>query len=146
MVSRHGPQRRPPPREARLIRERRIAQVPRLSMRRAAHLAGIAAQSWANVEAGQKSLGAGIVVPHEGSAEMVARMASVVGVTPAELAGAGREDAAAILAIIDKARPSARAAETIAQAVEAISAASGLTERQKTRLRQLVEQLVDRVQ
>ena len=146
MAGMRGAQGRPPPREACLIRERRIAQVPRLSMRRAAHLAGIAAQSWANVETGQKNLGAGIVVPHEGSADMVARMASVVGVTPDELAGAGREDAAAILAIIDKARPSARAADTIGQAVDAISAASGLTERQKVKLRQMVEQLVDRVQ
>lgn len=113
-------------------------------MRRAAHLAGIAPQSWANVENGSKTLGAGLVVSHEGSADMIARMASVVGITPDELTAAGRPDAAEILQVICQARPSARAAGVIEDAIEAISAASGLSERQKARLRQLVEQVVDR--
>src|SRR5262249_21315130 len=104
------------PAEARLIRARRIAQTPRLSMRRAAHLAGIAPQSWANVENGSKTLGAGLVVSHEGSADMIARMASVVGITPDELTAAGRPDAAEILQVICQARPSARAAGVIEDA------------------------------
>ncbi len=63
-------------------------------MRRAALAAGIAPSTWAEVEQARKAVAAGIVVFRRGSPEMLAPMAAVPGITPAELRDAGRDDAA----------------------------------------------------
>ena len=86
----------PPPPEAELIRERREAQVPRLSMREAARRAGLSAPWWRMLETGVRRV-KGQDFPERANAETLARMAQTVGVTGAELTAAGRADAAAIL-------------------------------------------------
>jgi hypothetical protein len=88
----------PPPPEAVLIRERREAQFPRLSMRRAAIDAGISPSSWAEVETARKTVAPGVMIYRKGTPEMVAPMAASLGITAAELRAAGREDAARALA------------------------------------------------
>lgn len=143
-----------PPPEAELIAERRQARIPRLSQRRAARLAGISPQSWANVESGRKVIGAGIVLPWKGTPDMLARMSVIAGVAPDELrelakAATDRDDrhrlaqAADITERLLAARPSARASATITAAVEQISQATGLTDRQRAQLLKLVEDAVD---
>ena len=84
----------PPPPEAELIAARRKAARPRLSMRRAALAAGIAPTTWAEIENARKPVAAGIVVYRKGTPEMLAPMAAVLGITPAELRDRGRDDAA----------------------------------------------------
>src|SRR5262249_1130533 len=132
-----------PPPEAQLIAYRRVSHHPALSMRQAARLAGISPQSWSNVETGSKFIGSGMKLPHTGTAGMVARMAFVLDISPDDLRGCDREDAAAILTTISTAQPSVRYAETISQAVRLVSAATGLSDRQKQRLQGLIEGLID---
>jgi transcriptional regulator with XRE-family HTH domain len=66
----------------------------RLSQRQAAKRAGMSEARWRNIVSGYQSVSAGVYIPVRGPAETVARMAQVVGVTPKQLAEAGREDAA----------------------------------------------------
>jgi transcriptional regulator with XRE-family HTH domain len=75
---------RPP--EARLIRERRLRLD--LSIREAARRAGFSEGSWRRTE-GTRDL--------TRTPDTVARMAQVIGLSPAELEAAGRPDAAAVL-------------------------------------------------
>ncbi len=82
------------PAEAVLIRQRREAAVPAMSRRQAAVKTGISASQWSDIERGHKKAGPGVVVPVQGTAETVARMARVVGVGADDLAAAGRDDAA----------------------------------------------------
>lgn len=83
-----------PPAEAELIRQRREAAVPEMSRRQAAAKAGISASQWSDVERGRKKAGPGVIVPVLATAETLARMAQVVGVSANDLAATGREDAA----------------------------------------------------
>jgi hypothetical protein len=69
-----------------------------LSIRRAGPLAGMSDRRWGQIESGYEVPAKGSYAPVRGSAEAVARMALVVGMTASELADTGREDAAAILA------------------------------------------------
>lgn len=69
----------------------------RISIREAARRAGISENRWRQVEAGYQTVRAAIRVPAVATAATLAAMAYVVGLTPAELAGAGREDAARVL-------------------------------------------------
>src|SRR5262249_61084522 len=101
---------RQPPPGARPIAERREAITPRLSRRQAARRAGISPQSWSNVETGRKVITSDITLPWRASAQMLAQMALVLGITPAELEAAGRADAAQIVARIDAARQHEREA------------------------------------
>ena len=86
-----------PPPEAELIRRRREAAVPPMSRRQAAAKAGISPSQWRDVERGSKKAGPGVTVPVQATAETLAKMAQVIGVTPDELTAAGREDAASEL-------------------------------------------------
>lgn len=85
-----------PPPEARLIAAKRAQLVPKVSGREAARRAGISPTRWRQLEAGVIRV-RGHDFPEIAPAETLAYMALAVGVTQAELAGAGRDDAAEIL-------------------------------------------------
>lgn len=76
----------------------RARQRARISQREAARRAGISETRWRQITAGHHIAG-GVVVPDLGPAHTIARMAVAVGLTGAELAEAGRDDALAFLPI-----------------------------------------------
>jgi len=84
-----------------------------LSAREAARRAGLSEGRWRQITSGYQVVSAGIYAPVRGPAATLARMASVAGVTPAQLEQAGRADAAAALA----AAPAADAGEAILRRV-----------------------------
>lgn len=96
------------PPEAQLIARLREAP-PRMSIKKAAAAAGISDTRWRQIEHGWRPAGGGQHVPEKGPSPTVAQMAYVVGATPAQLAEAGRADAAgelqAILDALDGAAP-----------------------------------------
>jgi transcriptional regulator with XRE-family HTH domain len=65
-----------------------------LSAREAARRAGISEGRWRQITGGYQVVSAGVYAPVRGPAATLARMAAVVGVTPAQLKQAGRADAA----------------------------------------------------
>lgn len=82
------------PPEGRLLRLARESHRPRkLSVRSAARRAGVSESHWRHVEAGYEPKG-GMEVPVRAAASTLARMAQAVGVTPDQLTGTGRADAA----------------------------------------------------
>jgi transcriptional regulator with XRE-family HTH domain len=83
-----------PPPEGELINAALKRIRPKLSVREAARRAGISEGWWRQVVRGYQPLKGGGKAPMTGSAETVASMARVVGVTPAQLQEAGRADAA----------------------------------------------------
>ncbi|MBB3035567.1 helix-turn-helix domain-containing protein [Hoyosella altamirensis] len=85
------------PAEARLIRRTRAAQIPKLSIRRAAELAGISEGRWRQIESGFQWVRAGDKARVDAPPETLARMASVLGISARELKEAGRSDAASFL-------------------------------------------------
>jgi hypothetical protein len=70
----------------------------KLSAREAARRAGISEGRWRQIAGGYQVVSAGVYAPVRGPAHTLARMAAVVGVTPAQLRRAGRPDAARALA------------------------------------------------
>src|SRR5258708_22093423 len=70
----------------------------KLSAREAARRAGISEGRWRQIASGYQVVSAGVYAPVHGPAGTLARMAAVVGVTPAQLRRAGRPDAARALA------------------------------------------------
>ena len=86
-----------PPPEARLLKLARLRRHS-TSITQAAELAGVSVSLWRQVEAGYSTPAAGVHVPKVAPADTLAVMSRPLGITPAELAKAGREDAAAILA------------------------------------------------
>jgi hypothetical protein len=66
----------------------------RLSAREAARRAGISEGRWRQIAGGYQVVSAGVYAPVRGPAATLARMAAVVGVTPAQLREVGRADAA----------------------------------------------------
>jgi hypothetical protein len=66
----------------------------RLSAREAARRAGISEGRWRQITGGYQVVSAGVYAPVHGPAATLARMAAVVGVTPAQLSQVGRADAA----------------------------------------------------
>ena len=70
----------------------------KLSAREAARRAGISEGRWRQIAGGYQVVSAGVYAPVRGPADTLARMAAVVGVTPAQLRRAGRPDAASALA------------------------------------------------
>lgn len=120
-----------PPAEALLIAAKREARVPRLSGREAARRAGISETRWRQLESGVIRV-KGTDYPEMAPAETLARMAQAVGATPEELAGAGRKDAAAIL---EKLPP-----DPMADLAAGVRNASGLTDRQKRALLEMLSQ------
>lgn len=87
-----------PPPEAQLIEQKRN-QPPRMSIRQAAARAGISETRWRQIESGARIF-RGNRYPERAPAGTLASMARVVGVTPGELANAGRQDAADELAVM----------------------------------------------
>jgi hypothetical protein len=69
-----------------------------LSIREAARRAGLSYGRWRQICQGYQNVSPGSFAPVHAPAKTVAKMAKVVGVTPAQLAKAGREDAAEALA------------------------------------------------
>jgi hypothetical protein len=72
----------------------------KLSAREAARRAGISEGRWRQIAGGYQVVSAGVYAPVHGPPETLARMAAVVGVTPAQLSKAGRPDAARALAAV----------------------------------------------
>jgi transcriptional regulator with XRE-family HTH domain len=69
-----------------------------MSAREASRRAGISEGRWRQITSGYQVVSAGVYAPVRGPAATLARMASVVDVTPAQLEQADRTDAAAVLA------------------------------------------------
>lgn len=86
-----------PPPEGELITAALKRKRPKLTIREAARRAGISEAWWRQVVRGYQPLKGGGKAPMRGSAETIASMARVVGVTPDQLEAAERADAAAEL-------------------------------------------------
>ena len=69
-----------------------------LSAREASRRAGISEGRWRQIASGYQIVSPGVYAPVHGPAQTLARMAAVAGVTPAQLTGVGRADAAKALA------------------------------------------------
>ena len=76
-----------------------------LSIREAAKRAGISYGRWRQITTGYQNVSPGSFAPVRAPAKTLARMARVVGLVPSQLTAAGRDDAAVILA--DLQRPAA---------------------------------------
>ncbi|MGD0687453.1 MAG: helix-turn-helix transcriptional regulator [Streptosporangiaceae bacterium] len=85
-----------------------------MSAREASRRAGISEGRWRQITSGYQVVSAGVYAPVRGPAATLARMAAVVGVTPAQLETAGRGDAAAVATA---ASPAADAGEAILRRV-----------------------------
>lgn len=89
------------PPEAKLIEELRQAVRPKLSVRKAADLAGISEGRWRQIAKGYNQLSKDTFVPSIAPAETLARMAQAVGATREQLLEVGRDDAATELSRIE---------------------------------------------
>jgi hypothetical protein len=69
-----------------------------ISAREAARRAGLSEGRWRQITGGYQVVSPGVYAEVRGPAATLARMAAVVGVTPAQLRAAGRDDAAVALA------------------------------------------------
>jgi transcriptional regulator with XRE-family HTH domain len=69
-----------------------------ISAREGARRAGLSEGRWRQITGGYQVVSPGVYAEVRGPAGTLARMAAVVGVSPAELRAAGREDAAKLLA------------------------------------------------
>ncbi len=69
-----------------------------ISAREAARRAGLSEGRWRQITAGYQVVSPGVYAHVRGPAGTLARMAAVVGITPAQLRTAGRDDAARVLA------------------------------------------------
>jgi|SRR5580698_3608511 hypothetical protein len=78
-----------------------------LSAREAARRAGLSEGRWRQITGGYQVVSPGVYAEVRGPAGTLARMAAVAGVTPAQLRGVGRDDAARILADQQGPEPSA---------------------------------------
>jgi transcriptional regulator with XRE-family HTH domain len=107
-----------PPPEAALIRQRREDIVPKLGRAEAARRTGghLSESRWRQLENGYRVTAAGRE-PQTAPAETLARMAQVVGVTPAELESRGRGDAARILGVLLAQEPAPEAEPDYAELV-----------------------------
>lgn len=99
----------PIPPEGELIEAARKRMHPRVTVREAARRTGISEGWWRQIVKGAQPVSGGGRVHLRGTAETVARMARVVGVTPEQLVAVGREDAAEELRSL-RGRPPASAA------------------------------------
>jgi transcriptional regulator with XRE-family HTH domain len=114
-----------------LIAERRRRRD--LSLRRAGSLAGISEARWRQLENGYRTTRIG-PAPETAPARTLARMAAAVGVTPAELDGAGHPEAGGLLAayLADRESEDERNAEDAARMVA--EAGGHFTARQRAAL------------
>lgn len=82
-----------------LIRRVRESLRPRLPVAEAAKRAEVGEVTWGNTERGYKTKGRGLdPQPFSPSPKILAHMAYALGLTPSDLDGVGRSDAAAVLA------------------------------------------------
>ena len=89
----------PAPPEGKLIRSARERAIPKVTIRAAAARIDISPEHWGNIERGYKSVSANEApVRVEASAELMAKMAAVVHVTPEQMETRGqRPDAAEVM-------------------------------------------------
>lgn len=80
------------PAEGALLHEARKARG--MSIERAANAAGYSVSRWRAIEAGYMTIRAGVYTSTIARADTLARMSKAVGVTPEQLEGVGRQDAA----------------------------------------------------
>lgn len=121
------------PPEARLIARLRREKVPPLSMREAARRAGFSVATWTQNEQGYRKVTALLTIPITATDEKLARMALVVGATPAQLREAGRDGAARMLQKLIDAGPDPKS-----QLAEKIRQSRDFTDRQKQALIEMV--------
>jgi hypothetical protein len=86
------------PKAAQLIEQLRTHK--HLSVAEAARRAQLSEARWRQIAKGVQQINADLAVPVIGPASTLARMALVVGATPEQMAGAGRPDAAEMMAVI----------------------------------------------
>lgn len=104
----------------------------RMSQREAAARASISEARWRNIVSGYQTVSAGVYAPVRGPADTIARMARAVGITPGQLAEAGRDDAAAELSDLpplEEEQPEPTVAELAAQLAEEKQARMNLERR-----------------
>lgn len=82
------------PPEGRLIEQALERITPRMTQKKAAAAAGMSDARWRQLVTGYVSVGNGYFAPQTARPDTLARMAKAVGVTPAQLAEVGRDDAA----------------------------------------------------
>lgn len=131
-----------------LIRRARERMIPALSIRRAAAMTGDDAGNWGHIERGYQDLGGrrGRRLIMEPPAPVLARMSSVVGVTPAQWEARGRHKVAVLLREIleDSRREAAAVSEASTAADDAflrvIRASPDLSEEQKSEYARLWSQ------
>jgi hypothetical protein len=76
-----------------------------MSAREAARRAGISEGRWRQIAGGYQVVSPGVYAQVRGPAATLARMATVAGVTPAQLTAAGRDDAARVMLRQQEDRP-----------------------------------------
>ena len=118
-----------PPPWGQLITQCREAQIPVLSMREGARRAGFSVATWTQIEQGYRKVTSGITIPIHGTDDKLALMARVAGATPAQLAEAGRPEAASMLE-----RLLAVAPDPAAELVEKVRQSREFSEGQKKAL------------
>lgn len=129
----------PPPQWGVLITRARKAQD--LTIADCARAVGLSATRWAQLMAGCQAIGGGAYVHARGKDSTWADIAALLGVTPAELAEAGRGEAAVILARMS--RPRQRRPETIS-ASDLVATIRAMTPDQaRDALVSIVRQLAD---
>jgi hypothetical protein len=104
-----------------VIRRARRRMVPKMSIAKAAALTGDDAGNWGHTERGYQDLGGdrGRRVIMHPPPDTLARMSSVVGVTPAQWQARGREDVAALLGeILEERRREAEAVSAASSAAD----------------------------
>jgi transcriptional regulator with XRE-family HTH domain len=79
---------------AQLIRARREALYPQVTMRQAAAAADVSPSTWTEIENGAKSVAPGVKVAVRGTPDKIAKMARFLEISAADLREAGRPDAA----------------------------------------------------
>lgn len=120
-----------------LIRQARELMVPAMSITRAAKITGDDSGNWGHTERGYQPLAGGgrRIIMHP-PAPILARMSSVVGVTPEQWVARGRDDVAGLLRVIldERHREGAAVSAAIAGADDAflrVIRASGLPREQQ---------------
>ncbi|WP_169807680.1 helix-turn-helix domain-containing protein [Herbidospora mongoliensis] len=117
----------------------RLSVKPRLSVAEAAKRAGVGEATWGNTERGYKTVGRD-AEPNEfsPSAMILAHMADVLGLTPNDLHGVDRGDAAEILAEIAKPTVETRGS---GETQVTFMVPAGLPEEDKETVRRWAEQM-----
>lgn len=130
-----------PPPEGLLIGRKRREKNPRLSRLEAGRLAGISETRWRQLESGVIRI-KGTDYPERAPDDTLARMAFAVGVSAAELAEAGRPEAAVLLARLAATIDGDGAGEDVRELIEKVAHSRHLPERIR---RDLVDQILSNI-